>query len=71
MKNLTKNKINKQAHEDLMRALVLLSGNCPHPKQNVVEMIPTSTPGKQQCLLCGKVRYQNGKGGPWKEWKQQ
>jgi len=71
MKTTTKVKLNNQAREELLRAAILLGGNCPHPREHVLGMFPATTSGKEVCLLCKMSRTQLGKGGPWRQWKQQ
>lgn len=55
--------------DHLLLTSISISGNCPHPRNHVVGMFPETTGGKEECLVCRKVRYQSGKNGQWKGWK--
>lgn len=64
-------KIRQQALSELQQLSIQLLDNCQHPRQHVLGMFPSSTGGKEACLLCRKVRYQTVKNGPWQDWKNQ
>lgn len=49
----------------------ILTNGCQHPRQHVIGMFPKTTGGKEECLLCRKVRYQLVKDGPWRPWRDQ
>ena len=47
----------------------VLNDDCQHPHNTILSQFPKTTGGRQECLVCRKVRYQKRHQGPWGAWR--
>jgi hypothetical protein len=60
--------LNNDIFDELLALANARVNKCEHPRKKVLGMF-VSNGGKEECLLCRKVRYQAFRNGPWGEWK--